>query len=409
MAETATWTWEARDVGGRLVRGTLAAASAAEVVERLRQEDRVVLGVRPAVSEAESASNTSRRRSNGRIRSAEISAMFRRLSVMVESGVPLVEALEIESGDRDGGGRCEVLREVRSEVEGGSSFSDALARHPRLFPPIATGLVRAAEEVGDMAGMLARLADWMQREDRLRRQVRTALAYPMLLAAVGTAVTLLIVTLVMPRFEAIYAQREVSLPPLTQAVLAVGGFLVHDWTVWVPGVAALAVAAGLGLRTGRGRALAERLRFDLPIVRTIVRPADLVRSTRTLAVLLGAGVPILDAIGICRGLSPWSRWARFWDGVEEAVRDGRGISEEFRADGLVPDSARAMVAAGDRSGRLSEVLGRVADAADDDLEIAVKRVGVLLEPAAILLLGSIIALVAIALLLPVFKMGTVVG
>jgi type II secretory pathway component PulF len=392
-----------------MVRGTLAAASAAEVASRLRSEGRVVLGIQRAIGGAMGADAARRRVRGRRVRPAMIAAIFRRLSVMVESGVPLVEALEIESADAGREGPGVELAEIRQEVEGGAPFSEALARHPRLFPSVAIGLVRAAEEVGDMAGMLERLSDWMQREDRLRRQVRTALAYPMLLASVGTIVTLLIVTLVMPRFEAIYAQKQTALPPLTEAVLAIGRLLTQGWPMWGPGLAALVVGGFWFSRTGTGRSITERLRFDLPIIRSVTRPADLARATRTLAVLLASGVPILDAIDICRALSPWSRWARFWSGIESSVRDGRGMSEKFHSDGLVPSSARAMVSAGERAGRLPDVLHRVADAADEDLEIAVKRVGVMLEPAAILILGSVIAVVAIALLLPVFKMGTVVG
>jgi type IV pilus assembly protein PilC len=409
MAETATWSWEARDVGGRLVRGTLAAASASEVAARLRAEGRVVLGIERAIGGSASATRTAGRARGRRVRPVMIAGVFRRLSVMVESGVPLVEALEIESADAGREGPGAELAEIRQEVEGGAPFSEALSRHPRLFPSIAIGLVRAAEEVGDMSGMLERLSDWMQREDRLRRQVRTALAYPMLLASVGTIVTLLIVTLVMPRFEAIYAQKQAELPPLTEAVLGVGRFLTQGWPVWMPGLVAVIVGGLAFLRTTAGRVLVERARFELPLVRSITRPADLARATRTLAVLLASGVPILDAIGICRALSPWRCWSRFWDGIETSVRDGHGLSEKFHSEGLVPTSARAMVSAGERAGRLPDVLHRVADAADEDLEIAVKRVGVMLEPAAILILGSVIAVVAIALLLPVFKMSAVVG
>jgi type II secretory pathway component PulF len=369
----------------------------------------VVLGIERAIGGSASATRTAGRARGRRVRPVMIAGVFRRLSVMVESGVPLVEALEIESADAGREGPGAELAEIRQEVEGGAPFSEALARHPRLFPSIAIGLVRAAEEVGDMSGMLERLSDWMQREDRLRRQVRTALAYPMLLASVGTIVTLLIVTLVMPRFEAIYAQKQTTLPPLTDAVLGVGRFLTQGWPMWMPGLVAVIVGGLAFLRTSAGRSLVERARFELPLVRSITRPADLARATRTLAVLLASGVPILDAIDICRALSSWQRWSRFWDGIETSVRDGRGLSEKFQSDGLVPSSARAMVSAGERAGRLPDVLHRVADAADEDLEIAVKRVGVMLEPAAILILGSVIAVVAIALLLPVFKMSAVVG
>ena len=406
MSETANWAWQARDGDGELRRGTLAAASAADVASRLRSEGRTVIAIDRSVSVRR---NTEARWSviPNRIDRETTASMIRRLSVMLEAGVPLPEALGIEVESTPV--LASELQAIREAVEGGAPPSEAFSEHPRIFPPVATGLLRAAEAVGDLPGMLARLADWMQRERRLHRQVRTALAYPMLLALVGTVITLLLVTMVMPRFEAIYAQREASLPPITEFVLGIGRGVVEGWAAWGPALIAMAVALPFIARSGTGARVIEWFRFNMPIVRSVVRPADLARTTRTLGLLLAAGVPLLDAIGICRGLSPCSRWIRFWDGLEGGVRDGEGLAGRFRSGDLVPHSVRAMVAAGERSGRLPEVLDRVADAADEDLEIAVKRVGVVLEPAAILVLGSVIGLVAIALLLPVFKMGSTIG
>ena len=406
MSETANWAWQARDHDGELRRGTLAASSASEVAARLRSEGRTVIAVDRSVN-GPAAGQARRSLIPGRVDREATAAMIRRLSVMLEAGVPLPEALAIEVDSTPT--LTLELDTIREAVEGGAAPSEAFAEHPRVFPPVATGLLRAAEAVGDLPGMLGRLADWMQRERRLHRQVRTALAYPMLLAGVGTVITLLLVTMVMPRFEAIYAQRDATLPPITEFVLGIGRGVVEGWAAWGPALILCAIATPFLARTTSGSGLIEWLRFNLPIVRSVVRPADLARMTRTLGLLLAAGVPLLDAIGICRGLSPCRRWTRFWNGLESAVRDGEGLAGRFRSGDLVPNSVRAMVAAGERSGRLPDVLERVADASDEDLEVAVKRVGVVLEPAAILILGSVIGLVAIALLLPVFKMGSAVG
>lgn len=406
MSETANWAWQARDGSGELRRGTLAAANAAEVADRLRAEGRTVIAIDRSVG-AERSRGVRGSTMFKRVDREAVASMIRRLSVMLEAGVTLPEALSIEIETNPG---LQVeLETIRDAVEGGTPPSEAFEAFPRLFPPVATGLLRAAEAVGDLPGMLGRLADWMQRERRLSRQVRTALTYPVMLAVVGTVITLLLVTLVMPRFEAIYASRQAELPPITQFVLAFGRGVVGGWAAWGPALLASLAGLVLLLRTSSGVGILEWLRFEVPVVRTVVRPADLARATRTLGLLLAAGVPLLDAIEICRGMSRWPRWRRFWDGLESAVRDGENLAGRFRSGGMVPASVRAMVAAGERSGKLPEVLERVADAADEDLEVAVKRVGVVLEPAAILVLGSVIGVVAIALLLPIFKMGSTMG
>ena len=406
MSETANWAWQARDGSGELRRGTLAAANAAEVADRLRAEGRTVIAIDRSVG-AERSRGVRGSTIFKRVDREAVASMIRRLSVMLEAGVTLPEALSIEIETNPG---LQVeLETIRDAVEGGTPPSEAFEAFPRLFPPVATGLLRAAEAVGDLPGMLGRLADWMQRERRLSRQVRTALTYPVMLAVVGTVITLLLVTLVMPRFEAIYASRQAELPPITQFVLAFGRGVVGGWAAWGPALLASLAGLALLLRTSSGVGILEWLRFEVPVVRSVVRPADLARATRTLGLLLAAGVPLLDAIEICRGMSRWPRWRRFWDGLESAVRDGENLAGRFRSGGMVPASVRAMVAAGERSGKLPEVLERVADAADEDLEVAVKRVGVVLEPAAILVLGSVIGVVAIALLLPIFKMGSTMG
>lgn len=408
MTEVATWSWKARDPSGNLLSGATAAASAQEVASRLRSEGKVVLGVQPGATTEAMTRRASR--SGGRsVPRAEILEFSRQIAVMLDAGVSLTEALEAFSRQSE---TMRIAREVdaiRHEVAEGEPLSAAFARRRRTFPPVATGLMRAAEAVGDLPGMFARLADWIGREQRIVRQVRAALAYPAVLAVVGTAITVFLVTAVLPRFEAIYAQRSAELPALTEFVLSVGRFISGDWIIWFPGALLIAMMALLMRESDAMLRLRERGRFDIPVFRGVCRPAEIGRAFRTWSILLSAGVPLLDAVSICRDLSPWRRWGLFWDEVEKSVRDGRGVAEALQESPLVSPSAKAMVAAGERGGRLPETLGIIADAADEDLDAAVKRTSTLVEPLAIVVLGSVVGVVAIALLLPVFRMSSMAG
>ena len=408
MAELATWSWRARDTAGNLLSGVLTAPSAQEVASRLRSEGKVVLGVKRGAQAGASTSVTTR--PGGRsVPRAELLEFSRQISVMLEAGVSLTEALEafVEQSSE-----MRIAREVdlvRREIAEGEQLSASVARRSRTFPPVFSGLMRAAEAVGDLPGMFSRLADWIGREQRIARQVRSALAYPVVLAFVGAAITIFLVTTVLPRFESIYAQRSAELPPITEFVLSAGKVLSQDWMIWLPIVSGLVALMMVFRGSDLVLGVRERLRFGLPVVRGVAGPAESARAFRTLSILLAAGVPLLDAVAICRELSPWRRWRALWDGVEDAAREGRGIVDALQEAPMVSPSTRAMIAAGERGGRLPETLARIADAAEEDLEIAVKRTSTLLEPMAILVLGSVVGVVAIALLLPVFRMGSMVG
>ncbi|MCH2160715.1 MAG: type II secretion system F family protein [Phycisphaerales bacterium] len=408
MAELATWSWRARDASGNLLSGVLTAPTAQEVASRLRSEGKVVLGVQRGAT-SESSQTISNRPGGCAVPRSELLAFSRQVSVMLEAGVSLTEALEAFVEQSQGMRIAAEVDQVRREIAEGEQLSASVARRRRTFPPVFAGLMRAAEAVGDLSGMFVRLADWIGREQRIVRQVRAALAYPAVLAVVGVAITVFLVTTVLPRFEAIYASRAADLPPLTEFVLSCGRVLSRDWMLWLPALLGLGSLALTFRRSHAVLRLREHLRFGLPVVRGVAGPAESARAFRTLSILLAAGVPLLDAVAICRDLSPWRRWRALWNDVEDAAREGRGIVDALQDAPMISPATRAMIAAGERGGRLPDTLARIADAAEEDLEIAVKRTSTLLEPMAILVLGSVVGLVAIALLLPVFKMGSTVG
>ena len=342
MTELATWSWRARDRGGNLLSGALAAATAQEVAARLRSEGKVVLGVQRGTDTTQSSQRSDR--PNGRrVPRTEVLEFSRQLSVMLEAGVSLTEALEAFSKQSS---RMKIVPEidsVREEISEGEQLSASMARRQKTFPPVAVGLVRAAEAVGDLAGMFTRLADWIGREQRIVRQVRSALAYPAVLAVVGTAITLFLVTAVLPRFESIYAQRAAELPPLTTGVLMVGRFISQEWILWLPALSLICMWMFLLRNSSTVMTIKEKFRFDAPVMRSVTRPAETARAFRTLSILLGSGVPLLDAVSICRDLSPWRRWKRMWDDVENAAREGRSVSDALNEAPMISQGAKAMM------------------------------------------------------------------
>lgn len=407
MTELATWFWKARDESGALLSGATPGASAMEVAARLRSEGKIVLGIDQSGSQSVAVSR--KQKSGRRVPRQEVLEFARQTSVMLEAGVSLSEALEAFSKQSKNLRISGDIEAIRGEVSEGEALSVTMARRPRAFPPVASGLIRAAEAVGDLPGMFTRLADWIGREERIVRQVRSALAYPAVLAVVGTAITLFLVTMILPRFEAIYTARTAELPPITVAVLAIGNFISEDWLYWMPIVGVLVAFGMLARESNTVLGLRERVRFEFPVVSGICGPAEVARAFRTWSILLAAGVPLLDAVAICRGLSPWRRWQTLWDGVERAAKEGREITDALTESELIAPSARAMVAAGEKGGRLPQTLAIIADQADENLEAAVKRTSTLVEPLAIIVLGSVVGVVAIALLLPIFKMSSLAG
>jgi type IV pilus assembly protein PilC len=326
---------------------------------------------------------------------------------MAEAGVPLSEALASAAEE---GGRDEFrpfVRQLATEIESGVPLSEAFGRRGREVPSLVVALVRAAEATGQLGPMLLRASEHLRRAERLSKQVRAAASYPFLMLGAGTVVVLALLIFVLPRFAKIYADRGADLPWPTQLLLTVSDAFRSNGLM-------LGVSVGLGIlalvalaRSDAWDRLIDRVRFGLPVVGRLARLSFVATTCRTLATLLASGIHLLDAIAICRGLSRSPRALRFWDAIDAKLRDGGTLVEALRGESLLPASVIAMVAAGERSGRLPDVLGRAADFAEEDLETGLKQATSLLEPVLILLFGSVLGAVAIALLLPLFSVAKV--
>lgn len=406
-----TFAYRARTATGEAVTGSITARDRDDVATHLRDEGlfitSIASGTAGSLPELD-VDEIRTRQGLQRIRRADVVSFAQQLSVMLETGVPLPEGLEaIASQARRSEFRA-VLESVREDVCGGSPLSEALARWPQVFPGVMVSLLQAAELSGTTALMLSRVSDYLSKELRTKRQVRGAMLYPGFMLGSGLLVVAFLVTFILPRFAKIYEMRSASLPAPTKMLMSIGTFAVEGWMYYVPVLVAAAVGLLVVPRTSAGRRWIDWLKLRAPVFRSIHVHLYVTRSTRTMSTLLAAGVNLMDAINACRQVTRNVIFDRVWSGMEQHVRDGRRLSQAFEESSDVPANVASMVAAGERSGRLPEVMERVAEYSEEELELAIRKSTSLLEPVLIIVMGLLVGAVAIALLLPIFRMSSVV-
>lgn len=412
MSALGTYQYRARDTTGAVVSGTLTAASAEEVGARLRAEGKYVLAVQENALRAAPVLDESQIRRNEaakRVRREDVIAFCQQLSVMLETGVPLTEALDAlchQVPRREFRG---VLAELRDDIESGEKLSSAMAKWPRVFPSMVISLMKASEASGTMAMMLGRVGEYLAKERRTMRQIKGALSYPAFMMTMGVVMTVFLMAVVLPRFAKIYESRSATLPAPTKALMSVSEFITTQYVIYAPVVFIAGVATAIFLRQPVGKFTLDWLRLHTPVLRTMYSQLYITRAARTMATLLASGVNLLDIISICRGVTNNALYDRMWDAMEQDVRDGKQISETVAQTPFVPKSVASMIASGERSGRLAEVMERIAAFSEEELDAAIKQVTSYIEPIMIMLMGVVVGGVAIALLLPVFSMGRVMA
>lgn len=411
MATESTWTWSARNAEGDAVSGSIVAGTMEDVASRLRGDGLYITsidsGALPCIDPREVEHVRKGLRAK-RVSRTDVAGFCQQLSVMVDAGVSLPEGLQALAAQTRRREFREIIETINSEVCGGATFSESLARWPEVFPNIMINLIRAAELSGTMAVMLGRIAEYLGKEQRTMRQVRGAMTYPAFMMGTGLLVVIFLVTFILPKFARIYEMRSASLPTPTKILMNIGEYASAGWTTWVPVLLASIIGIAVFRRTVTGRTCIDWMKLRLPILRTIHVNLYVTRSTRTMSTLLGAGVNLMDVIHICRGVTKNRVFEKVWVEMEQFVRDGHRIGMAFESSPDIPAAVTSMVVAGERSGRLPEVMEKVADASEEELDVAIKRYTTLLEPLLIACMGLLVGAVAIALLLPIFKMSSIV-
>lgn len=396
-----TYTYKARNETGKPMNGMMEASSRDELAEKLRK-----MGYMPTQIKAASAGIKIEdwRDRFFRIKTEDLIMFNIQLSNMIDSGFSILNSLRVIAGQVENKKLRNIITEVSCSVEAGSSFSEALARHPRVFSSLFINSVRAGETSGKLNTVLSRLAVYVEQEEELRQQVQGALFYPMILLVAGLVVILLIVTFVIPQFVGIFKEAGVPLPLPTLVVYQVGIGLKKMWYLILLGVALVLTAIQRYFGTGRGRRQRDRLIINLPVVGAVVRKVIVSRFSRTLATLVDSGVPLLQSLDIVRDVVGNQIIASVVNSVRESVEKGERIAQPLRESGEFPQDAVQMIAVGEETGRLGHMLNRVADFYDTTVKFSVRKLTTLIEPVLLIVLGVTVGFIMASMLLPMFDM-----
>ncbi|MEM7227342.1 MAG: type II secretion system F family protein [Planctomycetota bacterium] len=412
MTIDSTFSYRARDAKGEICTGTMTAESASAVSTRLRADGKLPIDIEANAMRASMFSTTDAREirrleAAKRVRREDVIAFCQQLSVMLETGVPLVEALDSFVEQVQQREFKTVLQSVQRELMSGEPLSAAMARWPNVFPNLMISLMKASEVSGTMAVMLGRVGEYLAKERKTARQIRGALGYPLFMISAALLMTLFLMIFVLPRFASIYEQNAASLPLPTTVLLAMSNAIRGWYMYYLPVLGGVGAGVFVFLKQESGRRCADWLKLNTFGIRGMFQQLYLTRASRTMATLLAAGVNLLDIIEICRGITNNRCFDELWGDMEQGIRSGRQISDATRASRYVPPNVASMISSGERSGRLPQVMERIAAFSEEELDNTVKKTTAMIEPAMIILMGAIIGGVALALLLPIFNMGRV--
>ncbi|MBM4113428.1 MAG: type II secretion system F family protein [Phycisphaerae bacterium] len=397
--------------GAEVIRGVLEAPSHAHAVRELRRQGLVVLSVDLTDSDAPLgvALGASVNRLSAGFKKDDVVALCQQLAVMLKTGVPLAEALKTFADQARRREVKEIVTRIHDEVCEGEDFSKCLSKWPKVFPPILVSLMRAAEASGMLDEMLSRVSKDLARERKTVRQVKGAMTYPAIMASVAVGAVLVIMLFVLPKFMPIFSAQGDRLPAPTKLLVGISDFLQNQWKIYIPVLIGVVVSLVVGTRTPKGREIVDLLKIRAPLIGGMFRQMYLTRMASTMATLLAAGVSLLEVVEICRAVTANTRYAGMWDQLRDRIERGQDMATALREAWFIPGNVSAMFNAGERSGRLPEVLGNIAIYAEEDLEIAIKSTTSMIEPIMIVGMGVLVGGIASAMLLPIFQMSKMNG
>lgn len=337
---------------------------------------------------------------------AEVIHLTGQLAIMVDAGITLSVALEGIAEQETNPALKELLIDLKSDVESGEDFSSALARYPHYFDETYLAMVRASEQTGSLAEMLEQIAGYLNKEQETRGKVLASLTYPGIMLGMAIAVTIFLLTYILPKFEPLFARKSLELPTPTLWMMAASDSLLHFWWAWLLGIGAAAVGGYFGSRTEWGRQALDWMKIHVPVLGPMFRKVAISRSVRTLGTMTAAGVAVLDALELSGQVCGNWHFEQVWRRVRAHVTEGQTIQSVLQESELFPPTLVQMIAAGEETGRLDFVLAKVSDHYDQEVELGLKSAVALIEPVMIAVMGVIVGGIGLSLLLPIFSLST---
>jgi len=334
----------------------------------------------------------------------QIAAVTRQMASLLAAGIPLAEALRMvieQSPDK----RIEAtFRDIREKVTQGLAFGDAVNAHPAYFTPLYSSMVKAGESSGALDKVMSRLANFLQAQSRLRNKVAAAMTYPAIMVIVGILVVAILMYFVVPRITQLIRARDQELPLPTEILIAISNLVVHDWWVIMIGLLLITIGFQLFVNSDRGRLVWDRFRLKVPVLGDLLRKQAMARFATTLATLLRSGVPALQAINITKEVVDNRILVDALTRVHDQVLEGADISTPMKATGVFPPMVSYMVGVGEQAGNIEEMLERVAETYDEEVELATSRLTSVIEPLIIVMLAVVVAGIVIAIVLPLLQL-----
>ncbi|WP_435005329.1 type II secretion system F family protein [Tundrisphaera lichenicola] len=407
-----TFQYEAMDNTGREVKDSIDASTQEEAQQLIRQKGFFVT----KISERSKAKKKGpaqvrkggRRKKKsftiGKISTKQLCTFTRQLSTLQDAGLPILRSLKILHGQCKPGVLKNSLEDVVEDIESGATLSDAFAKHPKAFDKLYCNMIKAGEAGGALESILQRLADFKEKSQSLKRRIKSAMVYPIVVITVACAIVGFILYFIIPKFEAIFKDFGVDLPAMTKFLIKASHFVVDYFYICILMPVFIWIFLKLIYRNKTGAYICDRILLMIPVMGAIVEKSTVARTTRTLGTLVQSGVPILESLNIVRDTAGNMVFERAFTRIYDSIREGETIAQPLREARIVDDIVVNMIDVGEETGDLDTMLNKIADNYDEEVETLVESLVSLLEPIMIVVLGGIIGFIVIALFLPLISL-----
>lgn len=340
-----------------------------------------------------------------RVKTKELMVFTRQLATLVDAGLPLVRSLQVLEKQEKNPGLKKALGEMADAIQSGSTFAEALAQHPKIYNKLYVNMAKAGEVGGVLDTVLIRLAEFMEKAQKIKNKVVSAMVYPLVVLTMAIGILTFLMIVIIPKFKQIFSEllEGQALPGLTQFVMSASELMTTRLPFLVIGIAALVFLIKMLAKTKRGLLIVDKIKLTMPIFGNLVRKTVVGRFTRTLGTLMASGVPVLQALNIVRDTSGNEVVARAVSQIHDAVKEGENMAPPIEASGVFPPMVISMVQVGEETGELPEMLMKIADSYDDEVDNAVASLTSIIEPLLIVFLAVIVGTIVIALFLPLIS------
>ena len=387
---------------GQTVQGTLDAANEGDVVNELRSRGFLIMEIRKA-------KDSKVTKSKKKVSADDVVTFTRQMSTMIDAGLPLLQALHIMTEQMDNLNFREVIREVAADIEGGSSLSDAMKKHPKAFDTLYCSMIKVGEASGMFAEILNKVATYMEEAAKLKRKIKSAMVYPSVVSGMALIITLFLLIKIVPVFKEIFEGFGSALPKPTQVVCTISDIVRSYFLLVVFAIVAIVIACKMYYKTENGRMFFDKMTFKLPVFGDIFKKAALSRFTKTLGTLISSGVPMIQSMEIVESVAGNATIEYAIRGVTKKIMQGEGVAGPLSEAKIFPPMVVRMVDVGERTGKLDLMLQKISEFYDDQVNNAVSALTSLIEPLLIGFLGVVVGGIVVCMFMPILKLSTIVN